>query len=66
KGRLVVALDNCCTCWGLSFLIFKECDGNKPHRVVKRKMYREIVKGWLNMKSSTNTFSTAVQEGPMT
>lgn len=29
-------------------------------------MYSEIVKGWLNIKSSTNTFSTAVQEGPMT
>lgn len=66
KDRLVVALHSWCTCWGLSFFLSKECDGNKPHRVAKGKINSELVKGWLNIKSSTNTFSATVQEGPMT
>lgn len=66
KDRLLVALDKWCVGRNLSFFIPQERDGNKAHQVAKGKINSEIVKGWLNIKGSTNTFSAAIQEGPIT
>lgn len=63
KDRLLVAL------WQMVWRpgpFLKNVVATKPHQVAKGKINSEIVKGWLNIKGSTNTFSAAVQEGPVT